>query len=349
MPRGHVIPDGRAVAALRGRAGLPQWELARQSGYGLRTISKIEACRPTRAETLEAVATVLSRHLKRPVNPGELLAAPTPGAEQAGAGPGPLVRENLKLLDLTGCSSGPPPSGVLTDHWRFARLAGLEELSFHYATTGSRLEGRSLSHPARARWGLTGGPGTAVPAGRHLGVCGTLCVPLTAEDAPGGCEVQNRVEYGDGFLGRTQEWFHTHVVYPSRSLSLVIRFPPGRPCRAGRTSWSPHPAAAERPTEPPILAAGGLLFWRLDEPALGATYRIEWSWCERCEVTSGKPQNARTCGQAADRLIAGKLIGKLGRVGMDLRRSVHLGKDRARTKRGRRWGQNRAERPRAAR
>jgi hypothetical protein len=277
MPRGHVIPDGRAVAALRGRAGLPQWELARQSGYGLRTISKIEACRPTRAETLEAVATVLSRHLKRQVERDELLAGPTPCAEHASGGSGPLVRENLKLLDLTGCSSGSLPSGVLTDHWRFTRLAGLEELSFHYATTGLRLEGRCLSHSPQARWDRTAGPGTAVPTGRHLGVCGTLCVSLTA-DAPGECEIQNRVEYGDGFLGGAQEWFHTHIVYPTRSLSVVIHFPSDRPCQVARTSWSPHPAAAERLSEPPILAGGGLLFWRLDEPVLGATYRIEWSW-----------------------------------------------------------------------
>ena len=76
MPRGHVLPDGDRIATLRGEADLTQWQLASESGYGLRTIGKIEDGQPTGASTLSAVATVLSRRLKRPVGMGDLIRRP---------------------------------------------------------------------------------------------------------------------------------------------------------------------------------------------------------------------------------------------------------------------------------
>src|SRR5262245_42515662 len=98
MPRGNVTPDGRRLAALRGEAGLTQQEMALQARFGLRTISKIEAGRPTSAATLDALATVLARRLGRPVRLDELM-------HHGGAGSGPgetglAVAERVKVLDL---------------------------------------------------------------------------------------------------------------------------------------------------------------------------------------------------------------------------------------------------------
>jgi DNA-binding XRE family transcriptional regulator len=61
------------VAKLRGEADLTQGQLAELAGFGLRTISKIEAGRPTGAATLSAIATVLGRRLERRVEVGDLL------------------------------------------------------------------------------------------------------------------------------------------------------------------------------------------------------------------------------------------------------------------------------------
>jgi transcriptional regulator with XRE-family HTH domain len=85
MPRANVLPDGVRVTQLRTEAALTQVDLAQQTGYGLRTIGKIESGAPTRASTLAAVAEVLARRLGRPLGladlvtknqgqPGELLA-----------------------------------------------------------------------------------------------------------------------------------------------------------------------------------------------------------------------------------------------------------------------------------
>jgi transcriptional regulator with XRE-family HTH domain len=73
MPRAHVLPDGRQIFQLRGEADLTQADLARESGYGLRTIGKIEASQPTRACTLAAVATVLGRRLHRAIVLADLI------------------------------------------------------------------------------------------------------------------------------------------------------------------------------------------------------------------------------------------------------------------------------------
>ena len=106
MPRGHVISDGRKVAALRGEADLTQWQLAKEAGYGLRTIGKIENGQPTGAGTLAAVATVLSRRLKRPVELGDLMQH-TNGTALLPHGAEPrMVEEAVKFLDLTALASG---------------------------------------------------------------------------------------------------------------------------------------------------------------------------------------------------------------------------------------------------
>ena len=101
MPRGHVVPDGKAVSTLRGEAGLTQDELAERSGYGLRTISNIESGRRTTAPTLAAVATVLGDCLRRPVEMLDLLQRALESDNARPPSDGQLlVGENIRLLDL---------------------------------------------------------------------------------------------------------------------------------------------------------------------------------------------------------------------------------------------------------
>src|SRR5690242_11979366 len=108
MPRGHVVPDGTRVAKLRGEADLTQCQLAELAGFGLRTIGKIEAGRPTGAATLSAIAIVLGRKLQRRVELGDLLPRQEPrvGPSAAGGAGAPsgtsasLVAEIIKILDI---------------------------------------------------------------------------------------------------------------------------------------------------------------------------------------------------------------------------------------------------------
>jgi hypothetical protein len=169
---------------------------------------------------------------------------------------------------------------VLFDRIRFRSLpAGLPELTFHYATTGTCLRGRSLSHPGWEEWHEVSDFGSSGEEAAHLRRCFALRVAL-GEAGEAGVEFQNRVEYVDGFSGREGEWFHTHVLYPTECLTLVLLFPPHKPFRAVRGLSRQHPAApfAATPEQPVGIPPGELAYWRLQSPQMGGMYQIEWRW-----------------------------------------------------------------------
>lgn len=278
MPRAHVLPDGRQIAELRGEADLTQWQLAAEAGYGLRTIGKIEDGQPTGAGTLSAVATVLARRLKRPIGLTDLIRRPNGDGGCClcrPAAPPAVVAEGLKLLDLTAWRPGPGGDRVvLNDLYRFRATAGVGALHFHYATAGPRADGRCLSH-ANSQWRPVE---WSAADERHLHAAYQMCVRLDRHE--GGPAVHNRIEYVDAFSGPEREWFHTHVVFPTESLTLLALFPDGKRCREVRGLVKRHPAAAfETAVEGPVvLMDGRVAFWHLVAPEQGGTYQLEWQW-----------------------------------------------------------------------
>ncbi len=157
MPRGHVLPDRDTVAMLRGEAGLTQQNLADRTGYGVRTISKIESGQPTSSSALAAIAIVLAESLGRPIQLVDLVCQ-RPGASPGLHAPGGamLVAENIKLLELRSLASssastatGSRPRSVLIDTFRLRYLpANLGEIDFHYAAMGKAHQ-RSLAFASR--------------------------------------------------------------------------------------------------------------------------------------------------------------------------------------------------------
>ncbi|MBY0523535.1 MAG: helix-turn-helix domain-containing protein [Gemmataceae bacterium] len=288
MPRGHVLPDGAKVAALRGEADLTQWQLAAETGYGLRTIGKIESSKPTGARTLAAAAIVLSRRLKRPIQLGDLIRRANGDAIGATMADSGLVEEGMKFLDLSGwrprgsngngcCSDD---RALLFDHYRFRRLpATTPVLSFHYATTGKGIEGRCISH-ADAQWREMSEQPTTTNGEIHLKRRFQMrfdLEKLAAADSP---IIENRLEYFGAFSGSDKEWFHTHVAFPTECLTIVALYPPAKPCRTARGVCRQHPAGPflRSPEEPVRTPDGKMVIWRLRKPELGATYQLEWDW-----------------------------------------------------------------------
>jgi len=279
MPRAHVLPDGNQVAALRGEADLTQWELACEAGYGLRTIGKIEHGQATAARTLSAVATVLSRRLKRPVALGDLLRrqAERNGNHHVMLEEGLLVDEAVQFLDLSRLRPARPGQesrAILHDHFSFRRLPEqLTTLAFYYATVGDRIEGRCESHAQSSAWRDISHAGkSAMNASYQLDV--RLASPLEA------AYVENRLEYVNAFAGNEEEWFHTHVVYPTLCLTIVLLFSDVKRCRSVKGLCRHHPvapfdAAADQPI---VMADGRMVHWRIRTPEVGASYQMEWQW-----------------------------------------------------------------------
>lgn len=284
MPRGHVISDGRKVAALRGEADLTQWQLAKEAGYGLRTIGKIENGQPTGACTLSAVATVLTRRLKRPIELTDLMRRETgfaPPEERR------LVEEAVKFLDLSQWRPVPPGLNghapehrvVLFDHYRFRELPPeLPVVTLHYGTTGKRVEGRCLTPTARSEWvSLSSATFPGEPPMR------SACqVQVRPESVPhrNAWELQNRVEYVNAFFDLEHERFHTNILYPTESLSVLVLFPEHKRARMVRGVCKHYvdEPFVPIPRQPVVSPEGHFACWRVPSPLLGATYQLEWTW-----------------------------------------------------------------------
>lgn len=274
MPRGNVTADGRKVARLRGEAALTQADLAALAGFGLRTICKLESGQATTGLTLSAVATVLSRKLNRPITLADLLQKPP---EPSRSEPTLLVAEQIKVLDLRRWQSSREHPVELTDHHRFRRIPeDLTEIAFHYGTTGTLLRGRCLSHPDRYEWL----PATANGHFPRLNVGCVLRLRLASPPGPAGCDVQNTIEYLDGFRGETREWFEANITNPTQCLSLLMLFPEEKPFRSMRGLYQPRPGAPLHtvPEQPVRLQQGRLASWHVSAPRVGEIYRVEWEW-----------------------------------------------------------------------
>jgi hypothetical protein len=254
------------------------------AGYGLRTIGKIEDGQPTGASTLAAVATVLSRKLNRPIAPTDLIRRPNGDGCTCLRRPGDppcVVQEAVKVLDLT--SGRPGRNGhtdnraVLTDRYRFRTVGDVRTLHFHYASTGPGIDGSCRTH-GHLWLPVTGGTQNGTRE-RHLNVAYQLRVELekTAEPA---VEVENRIEYVNAFTVEDSEWFHTHVVFPTESLTLVVLFPQDKRCRSVTGSVKHHPVEpfAQAAETPMLLSGGRLVSWHLTTPQPGGTYQLDWRW-----------------------------------------------------------------------
>jgi len=256
------------------------------AGYGLRTIGKIEDGQPTGASTLSAVATVLSRRLKRAITTSDLLQPSDDGCSclRRLVEPSCVVQEAVKLLDFSqwrpAAHNGHAAAEsrvVLCDHYRFRKLTAERTLHFHYASTGPRIDGRCLTHAHS--WLPVTGWAAGGASGPHLNIAYQLRVELEKTDA-GAVEVENRLEYVDAFPAEDGEWFQTHVVFPTESLTLLALLPPHKRCRAATGLVKQHPVEpfSVSPEEPMIQADGRRIFWHLTAPQQGGTYQLEWRW-----------------------------------------------------------------------
>jgi len=277
MPRAHVVPDGSKLAALRGEADLTQLELARQAGYGLRTIGKIENGQPTGARTLSAAATVLSRRLGRAISLTDLMKRSNGAAngiastmDREG-----LLHEMVRYLDLSDLTARRSNHGLpverralLVDHFRFRRLPGQRStLCFPYASLGERAFGECLSHAGRWREAaeLLSGNGRT-----RRSYCLQVEMPSSAAAQPP--TVCNGIEYVNAFTGETGDALDVPVLWPTEGLTVLVLLPPGRPCRSAR--GRPDGTSAQ----PVIMPGGKLIHWRINDPPVGTTYRLEWEW-----------------------------------------------------------------------
>jgi transcriptional regulator with XRE-family HTH domain len=279
MPRAHVVPDGGKLAALRGEADLTQLELARQAGYGLRTIGKIENGQPTGARTLSAAATVLSRRLGRAISLMDLMKRPNGAASKAAATTSAdgLVQDMVCFLDLSDLLTPRGSNGLahehralLVDQYRFRRFPVQRSVvCFPYMGMGGRAYGECLSHPGQGHWQEAADLGASNGKPRR-GY--RMEVDISSAPAAHAETISNGIEYVGAFAGESGDALEVPVVWPTEGLTVLVLFPRGQRCRSARG----RPDGA--PTQPLIMPGGKLASWRINSPPVGTTYRLEWEW-----------------------------------------------------------------------
>lgn len=215
---------------------------------------------------------------------------PAPEAPAVEHEEGPFCSEDtVQILDLRNqkpipedaAPNSPRNRVTLTELYRLKKVTDQPEITFHYATGGYAMEGKSLSHPL-SRWVET--TANAAARGRDKHLERQYEIRLNVRELARGelIPVENAVTYLSAFDGKEGEYFHTHVEFPTRSKCLILIFPPGQPCTrvTGKEQIGENESQEvdRRRSVPIIVDDGKVVYWRIDNPQLGVEYQLEWEW-----------------------------------------------------------------------
>ena len=79
---------------------------------------------------------------------------------------------------------------------------------------------------------------------------------------------------------RSCEWFHTHVIYPTECMTLLLLFPEHKRAKGvqGVCKYRPEDPFTLVERQPVVSPEGRFACWRAPCRQLGATYQLEWTW-----------------------------------------------------------------------
>lgn len=200
-----------------------------------------------------------------------------------------LSEETVKILDMRNQKPAPPelkltvPANrvVLIDHYKLKKLSEKPVIKFPYATTGYGMEGSCLTHPDAEWFNRSDDP---EEAGEDKHLRKQYEIELDVKEVAKGeiIYVHNAVTYINAFEGPDKEWFHTHVNIPTKSLTIILLFP--RTQRCFKIKGFEHVGRNKSETVdkgrglPIIVDHGEMVYWRIPQPRLGASYKLEWEW-----------------------------------------------------------------------
>lgn len=205
--------------------------------------------------------------------------------------------ETVKILDMRG--QKPVPQGeqesatrnrvVLVDHYKLKKRGNEPEVVFKYATLGFGMEGSCISHYLTQKWvDTTPDPGE-LGDDQHLKRRYEIRLNVREVAKDEIIYVHNAVTYISAFDGQAKEWFHTHVNFPTESISIILLFPEGQPCKSvlglEEVGKGKRQEVDKQKGFPIIVDDGKLVYWRIPNPLLGAEYQLEWEWDNAATIT----------------------------------------------------------------
>ena len=198
-----------------------------------------------------------------------------------------LSEDTVKVLDMRSHKPMPPENWLTTptnrvlleEHYKLRKLADESVMKFPYATNGYGMNGSCVSHGAP----LVDKTDEVAESGedKHLRKQYEIELDVRGVAKNEIICVHHAVTYINAFEGATEEWFHTHVNVPTRSLTIILLFPKAQPClKVTGTEKIGKSKAREVDRERlPIRVEGGdFVYWRIPNPLTGAGYKLSWEW-----------------------------------------------------------------------
>lgn len=136
-----------------------------------------------------------------------------------------LVEHTSYLVDLTKWTPEPPGPVVVTRSDFVRKVSNKQEdYVLPYFTTGKSIEWKPLTDSTEQTFIEKHEPGTS-------GVHYDYRLPIGKEPMGHYQLVSNQFTFPTGFRDPQREWWQASAAYPTRVISVVIRFPDSKPCR----------------------------------------------------------------------------------------------------------------------
>jgi len=201
--------------------------------------------------------------------------------QQGGAGTGDLGAKTyltdslIFLVDLTKWTeqAGGPVDITRTDNIRKVSATS-DDYVIPYFTTGRGIEAKFLSYSQQPEF--LGPKEQHGAAGKHY----SYRIPVGGQPAGSTESVSSIFTFLDGFGNPTHEWWQASVAYPSKTVSVVIRFPDGKPCKKIEVSKVPGIGENQpiRNNEPVLSNERVIATWVGLNIEGNSRMQFDWDW-----------------------------------------------------------------------
>ncbi len=189
-------------------------------------------------------------------------------------------RYDLRGWKQVGPDDGPHTSGVVMDRrLRAVKREAVDRLDVIGRTSGAGMVMRCVApnpdaarvYASHARPTVRGRPMT-----EHR-----LSIDVSDVPVGGEFEVVLRTTYWNSLQAADEQWFGTLGTAGSKTLSLLVLFPDGKPFRGGCLRAGQRRGALNPYDGPQVVFSGphgSWVFWEVPGPSNGHLYRLDWKW-----------------------------------------------------------------------
>jgi hypothetical protein len=178
------------------------------------------------------------------------------------------------LVDLTQWTESTLGSVVVT-RTDFVRKVSNTTTNYTipYFTTGKSIECKPITYSSRPYFVPKNDP-------EHKGVHYDYILPIGHEPAGHSEQVSSQFTFSNGFSNPQTEWWESRVPYPSKTVSVVFRFPENKPAKNMSVSLKRGDEAAQPINDNLIILSDGgrIVQWVGINEQSDSRIHFQWDW-----------------------------------------------------------------------